>query len=192
MPRSKVGKALTRVRGPVHGNFAEGATITQGVLALVQGGSSWPRMSAAKREAVHMIVHKIHRIVTGNPDHKDHWDDIGGYAQLGANDCVDAVPIKKRKARVVVSVPKLRPWKAPAAVKRAKAKVAKVVRRALARPTRASDAATPAQRKKMRAKKVVVRPAKKRAAVRPAPVAAAPRQRRPRATEAASLVGGHE
>lgn len=97
MPRSKVGKALTKVRGPVHGNFAEGATITQGVLALFQGGSSWPKMSAAKKETVHMIVHKLHRIVTGNPEHKDHWDDIGGYAQLGANDCAEAAPVKRKK-----------------------------------------------------------------------------------------------
>jgi hypothetical protein len=29
-----------------------------------------------------MIVHKIGRIVNGNPDKVDHWDDIAGYATL--------------------------------------------------------------------------------------------------------------
>lgn len=124
MPRSKVGKALTKARGPVHGNFAEGATITQGVLALVQSGSSWPRMSAAKKEAIHMIIHKIHRIVTGNPDHKDHWDDIGGYGQLGADDCAEAAPVVKRKYKTK-SVAKLRTWKAPVEVERVKRKYTK-------------------------------------------------------------------
>ena len=29
-----------------------------------------------------MIAHKIGRILAGNPDFKDHWDDIAGYAVL--------------------------------------------------------------------------------------------------------------
>jgi hypothetical protein len=104
MPKSRVGKGLTAVRGPVHGNFAEGAKITQGVIGLLTGASQWNRLSAAKKEAIHMIVHKIHRIVTGNPEHKDHWDDIGGYAQLGADDCpvpvaLNALSLKSRRVK---------------------------------------------------------------------------------------------
>jgi hypothetical protein len=33
-------------------------------------------------EALEMIVHKIGRIVNGNPDVVDHWVDIAGYAKL--------------------------------------------------------------------------------------------------------------
>ncbi|WP_257617167.1 hypothetical protein [Campylobacter pinnipediorum] len=29
-----------------------------------------------------MIAHKIARILAGNPNYKDHWDDIAGYATL--------------------------------------------------------------------------------------------------------------
>ena len=29
-----------------------------------------------------MIVHKIGRILAGNPNHSDHWHDIAGYATL--------------------------------------------------------------------------------------------------------------
>jgi hypothetical protein len=32
-----------------------------------------------------MIVHKISRIVNGNPDKVDHWVDIAGYATLVAD-----------------------------------------------------------------------------------------------------------
>lgn len=140
MPRSKVGKALTKVRGPVHGNFAEGATITQGVIALLSSGSSWPKMSPAKREALHMIVHKMHRIVTGNPDHKDHWDDIGGYGQLGANDCLEAAPVKRKyRKRQPVPVKGARKAKAEPAA-RAPRKVARrpvaVKKKVTARPAR--------------------------------------------------------
>jgi hypothetical protein len=36
-------------------------------------------------EALEMIVHKIGRIVNGNPDKIDHWVDIAGYAKLVAD-----------------------------------------------------------------------------------------------------------
>ena len=36
-------------------------------------------------EALEMIVHKIGRIVNGNPDKVDHWVDIAGYAKLIAD-----------------------------------------------------------------------------------------------------------
>lgn len=104
MPRSKTGKALTKVRGPVHGNFAEGATFTQGVMNLLGATSGWPRLSAARKESIHMIVHKVHRIVTGTPDHPDHWDDIGGYAELGKNDGLK--PVRQKIAKVRMDRPK--------------------------------------------------------------------------------------
>lgn len=36
------------------------------------------------QEALEMICTKISRICHGNALHKDHWDDIAGYAQLVA------------------------------------------------------------------------------------------------------------
>jgi hypothetical protein len=36
-------------------------------------------------EALHMICHKIGRIVNGDPDYADSWIDIAGYAQLVAD-----------------------------------------------------------------------------------------------------------
>ena len=36
-------------------------------------------------EAMDMIIHKIGRIINGNPDVVDHWLDIAGYAQLVAD-----------------------------------------------------------------------------------------------------------
>jgi len=39
--------------------------------------------TAAQGEAIHMICVKLARIVCGDPNHADHWDDIAGYARLG-------------------------------------------------------------------------------------------------------------
>ena len=42
-------------------------------------------MEADKKEAIHMILVKLSRIIYGNHDHADHWDDIAGYALLVAD-----------------------------------------------------------------------------------------------------------
>lgn len=67
-----------------HGDFTVHAEITQQLKAVAQKthGSGYYLMSATQREAVDMILHKIARILAGNPNHYDHWDDIAGYAKI--------------------------------------------------------------------------------------------------------------
>jgi hypothetical protein len=38
-----------------------------------------------QKEGLHMILHKIGRIVNGDPDYVDSWLDIAGYATLVAD-----------------------------------------------------------------------------------------------------------
>jgi hypothetical protein len=52
-------------------------------MELAHRTSGWSRLRPAQKESLHMIVHKIHRVLTGNADHDDHWDDMAGYAVLG-------------------------------------------------------------------------------------------------------------
>lgn len=85
MPKSST-RELREQRGAVHGNFEEGARISQGTMQLWQTGSKWNELTDAQRECLHMIAHKVHRILTGNPNHQDHWDDIAGYAHLAIPD----------------------------------------------------------------------------------------------------------
>lgn len=42
-------------------------------------------MNAAQREGLEMILHKIGRILNGDPNTADHWHDIAGYATLNSN-----------------------------------------------------------------------------------------------------------
>jgi hypothetical protein len=44
----------------------------------------WSRLDHSQAEALDMIAHKIGRILAGDPNHADHWDDIAGYARLVA------------------------------------------------------------------------------------------------------------
>jgi hypothetical protein len=70
-------------RGAQYGQFKEGARIMQELKSLVRiGGGSWTDMTSAQQEALDMICHKIGRLVNGNPNNRDSWHDIAGYATL--------------------------------------------------------------------------------------------------------------
>lgn len=77
-------ETLLAERAKTHGEYAEHARITQGIMDLVQGGRNWPRLTPVQRESLHMFAHKIGRICEGDPNHADHWDDISGYAVLAS------------------------------------------------------------------------------------------------------------
>ena len=71
---------LLEERGKTHGDFRDHALITQTIKALYAGKV----LDSVQRESLDMIAHKIGRIIAGDPDHIDHWDDIAGYATLAA------------------------------------------------------------------------------------------------------------
>ena len=72
-----------------HGEYSHQAKMTWEVMHIWQEDacSNWDKLSPDKKESLHMILHKIGRILTGDPDQRDHWDDIAGYATLSADRC---------------------------------------------------------------------------------------------------------
>lgn len=68
-------------RGATHGDFAVNAEISQQLRAALHLGN-YVDLHPVQREALDMICHKMARICSGNPDEKDHWHDIAGYATL--------------------------------------------------------------------------------------------------------------
>lgn len=71
-------------RGKQYGRFEDHARVTQALKdALYEHLRERDiALSADQYEALDMICHKIGRIVNGNPDYADSWDDIAGYAKL--------------------------------------------------------------------------------------------------------------
>jgi transposase-like protein len=74
-------------RAVEYGKFIEGAEVMQMLKRVVQNALNNRDKTLAhdQAEAMDMIIHKIGRIVNGNPDVVDHWLDIAGYAQLVAD-----------------------------------------------------------------------------------------------------------
>lgn len=75
-------KELLSIRAKTHGDFTLHAELTMDLKGVMEGAANWRKLSPVQKEALHMIQHKVGRILAGNPDHKDHWDDIAGYATL--------------------------------------------------------------------------------------------------------------
>lgn len=74
-------------RGQDYGKFRDSAALMQGIKRLLADHAARHNKTFAddQWEALEMIVHKISRIVNGNPDKVDHWVDIAGYATLVAD-----------------------------------------------------------------------------------------------------------
>jgi Domain of unknown function (DUF6378) len=74
--------ALLSERATTHGDFADHASVTYAIKDAIHSLGNADKLSLMQREALDMIAHKIGRIIAGNPNHADHWDDIAGYARL--------------------------------------------------------------------------------------------------------------
>lgn len=71
-------------RGNTHGDFTDNARLSQRMKHVISSGQT-VGLNPVQYEALDMICHKIARICCGDPNFKDHWDDIAGYATLVAN-----------------------------------------------------------------------------------------------------------
>jgi hypothetical protein len=74
-------------RAKDYGRFKDSAALMQGIKRLLADHARRHDKTFAddQWEALEMIVHKMARIVNGNPDKVDHWVDIAGYAKLVAD-----------------------------------------------------------------------------------------------------------
>ena len=59
------------------------------------------KLQPDQTEALDMICHKIARIINGDPDYIDSWDDIAGYASLVADRMRKDIKESIKKSNVI-------------------------------------------------------------------------------------------
>ena len=69
-------------RGSRYGSLMDNATISQKLKEILHNSTNWEAMPPDMKEALHMIAHKIARIVEGDFNYDDSWIDISGYSTL--------------------------------------------------------------------------------------------------------------
>lgn len=74
-------------RGKRYGKFTDHASITQVLKNELYRRvyENTTKFEPDQLEAIDMICHKLGRIVNGDPNYADSWDDIAGYAKLVGN-----------------------------------------------------------------------------------------------------------
>jgi hypothetical protein len=79
--------AVLKERGEQYGEFSDIAETTMSIKRVFTNAiySSNVVLWDDQMEALHMIAHKIGRILNGDPNYADSWTDIAGYAQLVAD-----------------------------------------------------------------------------------------------------------
>lgn len=77
---SDVTNTLT-ARKSTYGDYSNNARVTQAIMDALMTGENAQALNAMHKEGLHMIAHKMSRIVNGDPDHADSWHDIAGYAK---------------------------------------------------------------------------------------------------------------
>jgi hypothetical protein len=76
---------ILKERAKSHGEYTDHARVTQELKHIIHNEKNWKSLTDTQKETLEIIAHKIARILVGNPNHKDHWDDIAGYAVLTAD-----------------------------------------------------------------------------------------------------------
>lgn len=69
-------------RQKTYGDFTENAQVSQALKFVMEGTAGWKKLSAVQAEVLHQCALKTARILTGDPNSRQHWDDLAGYPQL--------------------------------------------------------------------------------------------------------------
>lgn len=93
MDRMAEMQSTLQARGSRYGDFSENAEIADALLTVMQSGAgvptNWADLDAVKRQALVNIAGKLSRILSpsADPEYRDNWHDIQGYAKLAEERC---------------------------------------------------------------------------------------------------------
>lgn len=76
---------VLQARGANYGSFENQACLVQSLKRALHSHPNWDSLDDDIKESFEMVVHKMARVVNGNPDYVDSYVDIVGYIQLVIN-----------------------------------------------------------------------------------------------------------
>lgn len=75
-------------RGNTYGEYKDNARITCLIMDILKAGTNYKALQPIHECSLMVIAQKMARIVNGDPNHKDNWHDIQGYAKLTEDRCL--------------------------------------------------------------------------------------------------------
>jgi len=78
-------EAMLVERGAKYGDYVEGTQIAIRLFAAATDAPGFKRMDPGQQYAMFMFCAKMARLLNGDPNHRDSWEDIAGYATCVLN-----------------------------------------------------------------------------------------------------------
>jgi hypothetical protein len=75
-------KKTLKKRGSKYGTMESNAETTQELMEVFMRGKNAKELARIHLECIHMIFHKISRMVNGDVNYTDNMHDVAGYAKL--------------------------------------------------------------------------------------------------------------
>lgn len=69
-------------RGNRYGSFYDHASIAQNLQDVMRRCEGWDMLAPDQKQALTVISDKIARMLNGDPNYRDNFHDIAGYAKL--------------------------------------------------------------------------------------------------------------
>ena len=82
---------LLNQREKTHGQYGTLSFLSQSFKEVARGAENWEKLNDGHKEAVDMICHKLARILNGDANYEDHWEDGSGYFILGLRSCKNSM-----------------------------------------------------------------------------------------------------
>ena len=75
--------SLLNTREATRGDYGVNAGVSQSIKSVFQGSPEYlTKLSSEQKESAELIATKFGRIIAGDPNNPEHWEDIAGYASL--------------------------------------------------------------------------------------------------------------
>lgn len=78
---------LLEARQQTHGDFSQNAIYGQELRTIFRSSPRWPQIPPIQREALDNMATKLSRILSGQGDCAEHWEDLAGYSKLALEAC---------------------------------------------------------------------------------------------------------
>jgi hypothetical protein len=99
---------ILKERGSRYGAFPEHARIAQNIKKAFYDSPNWARLTDDKKQALEVSADKIARILNGDPEYADSWDDIIGYVTLVKKELGERWKQEPTKAPIKLYMPDMK------------------------------------------------------------------------------------
>lgn len=79
-------QGILKERHKTHGTFEDNAKFSDHLREFMRTFDGYYKLTITQREALSMIMVKVSRILSGDPNHSDSWVDIAGFAELAQSE----------------------------------------------------------------------------------------------------------